>query len=111
MERLERLLNKFEKETKNNEGVVRREYMELDNSINCYVFDKLIDFSELLLISKEYKFIEWLVEKDKINTESWPLCWFKPIMNNRQPYSLYECVLMFLSIEEKPIDLLISIIK
>lgn len=120
MEKLERLLNKFEKEAKNNEKVVKREYMEMDNTINCFVFDKLIDFSELLLISKEYNFIKRLVEKDKIDwdksgitakTEIMLATNFNDGLEVKKRYWLYEQLIMLLSIKEKPIKFLVSIIK
>ena len=67
--------------------------------------------SDTEVISKEYGFIKWLVDNDKINTESWPLYWFQPIMNNRQPFTLYESLLMLLSISDTPIEDLISCLK
>ena len=66
---------------------------------------------ELVVISKDYWFIKWLVENDKVNTESWPLYWFHFIMHNRQPYTLYETLLMLLSISDTPIEDLISYLK
>ena len=63
------------------------------------------------ICSKKFWFIKWLVENDKINTESWPLYWFHFIMHNRQPYSLYETILMILSISDTPIEDLISYLK
>ena len=63
------------------------------------------------ICSKQFWFIKWLVENDKINTESWPLYWFHFIMHNRQPYSLYETILMILSISDTPIEDLISYLK
>jgi len=66
---------------------------------------------ESVIISKSYGFIKWLVENDKINTESWPLYWFHFIMHNRQPYSLYETILMILAISDTPIEDLISYLK
>ena len=68
-------------------------------------------YSDEKVLSKKFWFIKWLVDNDKINTESWPLYWFQPIMNNRQPFTLYESLLMLLSISDTPIEDLISYLK
>ena len=73
--------------------------------------DCIWDTANSVLISKSFWFIKWLVENDKINTESWPLYWFHFIMHNRQPYSLYETILMILAISDTPIEDLISYLK
>lgn len=64
-----------------------------------------------IVIGKRYGFIKWLVENNKIELDAWPLYWCQLIMYNRQPYTLYETILMLLAIEERPIELLISILK
>lgn len=71
--------------------------------------ERLYKFLNQLSVLKN--FVKWLVENDKINTESWPLYWFHFIMHNRQPYSLYETILMILSISSSPIDDLISYLR
>jgi hypothetical protein len=68
-------------------------------------------YAQTYIISLKGGFIKWLVENDKINTESWPLYWFHFIMHNRQPYSLYETILMILAISDTPIEDLISYLK
>ena len=104
MEKLIELLNKYEQE----EWCWRLKYWKLHNK---YYDDYDRKDEEIRLISKWYGFIKWLVENDKINTESWPLYWFHFIMHNRQPYSLYETILMILAISDTPIEDLISYLK
>jgi len=69
------------------------------------------ELHELIIISKYYGFIKWLVDNDKIELEAWPLYWCQLIMHNRQPYTLYETLLMLLSISDTPIEDLISYLK
>ena len=57
---------------------------------------------ETILISKKFWFIKRLVENDKIDLEKFP-----QIME----YSDYESLLMLLSIQDNPIEFLISILK
>lgn len=65
--------------------------------------------SELILISKKYGFIKWLVDNDKVNWDNkdiaikeWVL--WKSIDN-------YHSLLMVLAIQDEPIDFLVSILK
>ena len=97
IEKLIELLNEYR-----NDWV--EEYLENIKSFKI----KWWHYSDLYVISKKFWFIKWLVENDKINTESWPLYWFHFIMSNRQPYSFYETLLMILSISDTPIEDLIS---
>lgn len=79
--------------------------------------DENFDKNKLLVISKGYWFIKWLVENDKIDTEKRPtrskyrlqqykteLWWYGNI-------DKYSELLMLLSIQDEPIDFLISILK
>ena len=70
-----------------------------------------IAWSDSMICSKRFWWIARLVEQDKIELEAWPLYWCQLIMYNRQPYTLYETILMLLAIEENPISLLCSILK
>ena len=54
------------------------------------------------LVSKEYGFIKWLVDNDKIDLNEYPQI---------REYSEYESLLMYLSIQDEPIEFLISILK
>lgn len=62
------------------------------------------------IISKEYRFIEWLVENDKID--------FKKLYDDVSdycedlvPYPAYDCLLMLLAISEQPLKDLLSYLK
>ena len=68
-------------------------------------------YSDEKVLSKKFWFIKWLVDNDKIELKAWPLYWFQPIMNNRQPFTLYETLLMLLSIQDNPIEWLCEILK
>lgn len=94
MEKLVKLLNEF------NEGWHWR--------------DENFDANKLLIISKEYWFIERLVKNDKIDLKEFHrLCW---IINQDSEYwnwtpQDYEQVIMYLSISDYPIEDLIIILK
>ncbi len=67
---------------------------------------------EATLISKKYWFIKWLVENKKINTESYCRItsierkWEKDVYRDE-----VDSLLMLLSIQDKPIEFLVSILK
>ena len=63
---------------------------------------------EATLISKKYGFIKWLVENEKIDLEI-ALIWLES--NDRTSYTETEELLMLLSIQENPIEFLVSILK
>jgi len=66
------------------------------------------------LISKEYGFIKWLVENDKIDRDKVRgKSDFFPVekVPEYNSYSDYESLLMLLSIQDNPIEFLISILK
>ena len=57
----------------------------------------------LKIISKEYWFIKWLVENEKIDLDGYPdIDFFNGDVNN---------LLMYLAIQDEPINFLISILK
>ncbi len=61
------------------------------------------------IIWKDFWFIKWLVEKDKIDIE-------KEIKNSElnwlhEHYFREDCLLMLLAIQDEPIEFLISILK
>ena len=82
------------------------------------------------VINKRFWFIKWLVDNDKIDRESenYPLKKYYPYFNDdvlaivsqdcntyedecRVCYDKYESLLMLLSIQDNPIEFLISILK
>lgn len=73
------------------------------------------DSANAVLISKKYWFIKWLVENDKIDIEK---MWrFKAERKNTQIIAIanksdfYLSLLMLLSIQDEPIEFLVSILK
>lgn len=76
-----------------------------------------IEATPELIVGKKFWFIQWLVENDKIDFENmewyWRLIWYltdnmeKPTRDKVKE----ELVIMLLSISEKPIELLISLLK
>ena len=70
------------------------------------------------ILSKEFWWIKWLVENDKIDTNKLEKIWYeKTVYQNYWQYreiveySDYESLLMLLSISDTPIDLLCSLLK
>ena len=69
------------------------------------------------IISKQFWFIKWLVENDKIkDLEEIDYIYWPELVNHQTeiiytPYSLYNSLLMLLSISSSPIDDLISYLK
>lgn len=62
----------------------------------------------LEICSKNYWFIRWLVENDKIRDY---YEWNDDIDYVREKYWFYEALLMLLSISDTPIEFLISVLK
>ena len=82
------------------------EYENTDNWENWHQ----VEFRENRIISKKFWFIKWLVEKEKID--------FEKLYNEVSdfceglvPYPADTCSLMLLSIQDEPIEFLISILK
>lgn len=73
---------------------------------------------EMMLVSKYYWLVKWLVDNDKIDFEEYADEWRDSNINNNadffqlyKHYDMYECVLMILAISDEPIEFLISILK
>lgn len=62
--------------------------------------------SRLSIISKSYWFIKWLVDNDKIEFSKY---W--KVSNEEDRRTEYHNLLMLLSIQDKPIKFLVSILK
>ena len=60
----------------------------------------------LEIISKKFWFIKWLVDNDKIDFDKIQI-WFQSTLW----YWKYDSLLMLLSIQDKPIEFLVSILK
>ena len=94
MEKLIELLNEYEKEQWRN-FEVKEIWMSYRNN-------------DLLVISKRYWFIEWLIDNEKIDLNKIKLF---SIFKEDRYYNAYQSILMALSIQDNPIEFLISILK
>ena len=80
------------------------------------VFYEWLNYNDRI-IWKDFWFIKWLVENDKINIDSYTYSiWVWKIWENNEDwrydeYSDYEKTLMLLAIQDEPIDFLISMLK
>jgi len=63
------------------------------------------------ICSKYYWFIKWLVDNDKIDDDKCDI--INEIYNDELPskYTRYDGILMWLAIQDEPIEFLISILK
>lgn len=106
MEKLLELLNKHRVELAhwNLQNQLMRHY----NGYVFWLWDLNSQNCVLLIISKEYWFIKWLVENEKIDLEI-ALIWLES--NDRASYTETEELLMQLAIQDEPINFLISILK
>ena len=125
MEKLIELLNEFEKEVYADEHE-HIEYpdwtwddweywFEWDSSIlgeedwlNWSWSDYRCYNSDLVIISKRYWFIDWLVKNDKINEVKLSCVWTDDM---QYYYSEEDILLMLLSIQDNSIEFLVSILK
>ena len=117
MEKLIELLNEYEREK-----IIHRTYY----LVSWYIMYKRDDGEEvddkrtdLEIISKSYGFIKWLVDNDKIN---WRKCldlWYEISVIDEEwedidvmrTFDSYEQLLMYLAIQDNPIEFLVSILK
>ena len=114
MEKLLELLNKHRVELAhwNLQNQLMRHY----NGYVFWLWDLNSQNCVLLIISKEYWFIKWLVENEKIDFEKLreKYEWEFPIIYleyTQELYSEYESLLMLLAIQDEPISFLISLLK
>jgi hypothetical protein len=107
MDKLIELLNEYDD---NNWEVT--DYWALFNRMNEWISET----EDLQVISKKFWFIWWLVQNDKIDTtnkftlmanvenkENW--LWYA------HTFEWYEALIMILSIQDNPIEFLVSILK
>lgn len=121
MEKLEKLLKEFWIETQWDKKLYKVVYWErwFEFWYQPYVWAKLEKTWELQdesLISKSFWFIKRLVDNDNIDFDIVKADTIRPIRDNMNKYTLedytrYERVLMLLSIQDNPIEFLISILK
>ena len=69
----------------------------------------------MVICSKKFWFIKWLVENDKIDTDIVYKKWFLARTYDKDEvwkcFEPYEEILMLLAIQDEPINFLISILK
>ena len=118
MKKLIELLDQYRKQN-------TREFFGDDGSLVVLTWKDFIELNRLIIISKEYWFIKWLVDNDKIDLEnlqcvfSWNINKWKTLMEETDGYERYEwteyeateSLIMLLSISSSPIDDLISYLK
>ena len=110
LEKLIELLLNYEEEIKKSEWDYRYYWNMIDSlQLECrnVISSQILMREErwLILISKSYGFIKWLVDNDKI----WLIeCNY---WKHHFEWNNYEDILMLLSIQDNPIEFLISISK
>lgn len=98
MEKLIELLNEYEEK-----------YRDFHFVWDWNEWREFTEFEVAFIISKKFWFIKWLVENEKIDVEK--------VYNNsdypmvKRDEFLYEWLLMLLSIQDEPIEFLVSILK
>ena len=111
MEKLIELLNEYEW----NKLYFYDDWIYCDKYDMYEVWDSLI---ELEIISKRYWFIKWLVENDKIDFDKVMKLWIPCFVRydkweiiSVHDVDFYKQLIMLLSIQDNPIEFLISILK
>ena len=82
------------------------------NNANKVQFDKWM--FDKIAISKEYGFVEWLIEQDKINMEKVPMRCELYYQTRWIPWNVTDdtdILIMLLAIQPKPIEFLIELLK
>ena len=108
MEKLLTLLNEFDKLA--NPFTHYKKWWYWD----CVYENHLPSISHLILISKSYWFIWWLVENNKIDLDKVKdnsELYIKFSCNDDEKWTYTKIILMLLSIQDNPIEFLISILK
>ena len=110
MEKLIELLNEYEEEKAKywNQYCNWQYIWGRPICTTSYDMNRIVQFSDLLIISKMYEFIKWLVDNNKIDLVK---VWKKSDMWFWDRYSREDTVLMLLSIQDNPIEFLCEILK
>ena len=104
MQKLIELLNKHRREkVKKQSWITEWHYNAFTFSLDNIRWQQ----AELLIISKQYWFIKWLVENEKIDLDKLE----KKVLKENLIRKFDEWLLMLLSIQDEPIEFLISILK
>ena len=103
MEKLQKLLDEYQETIENTEKIDWEVALDIE-MLGIYA-KTCVAYS----ISKQFWFIKWLVENEKIDKHQVHiLCWTDDMEYN---YSEEELILMELAIQDNPIDFLVSILK
>lgn len=108
------LLNEYEKDWLNEfETYVERWYCERTEQILSGKWENNNELKPCEIISKKYWFIKWLVDNDKIDRErilkeNWQ---FRLFYYDLERVKNYDRLVMYLSVEDNPIEFLISVLK
>ena len=119
MEKLIELLNEFEKTTfeEDTNWVYEWEeweYYEPNNRIIKGNWENEEILTQYELCSKQFWFIKWLVENEKIDSWTRNPLFITELVGEQEkqiPYSFYEEMLIRLSLSDTPIEDLISYLK
>ena len=120
MEKLIELLNEYEEYQYKTEWVSLYHWEILTWSViaRSNYSDNLLDISEPLVYSKSYKFIQWLVDNDKIDFYKVDevyykktYCWTDWKYVSYEKFLDEEILIMRLSIQDNPIEFLCSVLK
>lgn len=112
MGKLIQYLNQFEEEKKSD----NHWWLSFDNEL---LWLSNIREARLAVISKEYWFIEWLVDNDKIDRHNvketnywWEFNYYWTIPNSKRNKEIQvERLIMLISIQDNKIEFLISLLK
>jgi len=109
--RLSQLLGEYMEEKKKNPEW----FLEISTVLMCAGDSKAMDS---YMVSKQFWFIEWLVDNHKINiNKEWDdyeetnLYCNPDFYQLQKHYSYYESLLMLLAIQDNPTEFLISVLK
>ena len=102
MEKLMELLRKYEIKRRKNSCLIKKIPYWNNNDIKKNRF---------LIISKEYGFIKWLVDNDKIEFPTSCAIDKNNDYSEREIKSDYESLLMLLAISDSPLEFLCKILK
>ena len=111
MDKLIELLDQYRKQNP-------REFFGDDGSLVVLTWKDFIELNRLIIISKEYEFIKWLVDNDKIDyKKDWKNSndtWYIYVKADTEKSDLEiksDTLLMVLAIEDNPIEFLCSVLK
>lgn len=109
MEKLLNLLNEFKEGKSFKFTKYDTEYWMFDTNLNANGNTSL---PEETIISKKFWFIQWLVGMVKIDYEAWHKVFIDSnYFDNISDLYEYEVLTMYLSIQDDPINFLVSILK